>query len=113
MGDQLNFFSIIINRRPRSGRRLYLNPRKDLTINPKKSTKKIIKKSPYLNTILHNFASSTLYLMINPKKSTKKNQPKKSKKSPYLNTILHNYATSTLDLMINPKKSSNKNQPKK
>merc|ERR1712240_840411 len=99
MGDQLNFFSIIINRRPRSGRRLYLNPRKDLTINPKKSTKKIIKKSPYLNTILHNFASSTLYLMINQKKSTKKIK----KKSPYLNTTLHNFASSTLYLMINPK----------
>ena len=29
-----------INRRPRSGRRLYLNPRKDWRINPKKSKKK-------------------------------------------------------------------------
>ena len=34
----------LVNRRPRSGRRLYLNPRKDLTINPKKSKKKSKKK---------------------------------------------------------------------
>merc|ERR1712198_181667 len=101
------------------GRRLYLNPRKDLMINPKKSKKNHL----YLCTILHGYG--TFSLDIGPddqpkkikkkiKKKSKKNKKKNQNKitfiyAPYytIMELLH----WTLDLTINPKKSK-KNQKK-
>jgi len=65
-------FSILIEWQVRccpinGGRRLYLNPRKELTINPKKSKKNHL----YLYTIQLNYATSTLDLTINQKNRIK------------------------------------------
>merc|ERR1712035_262078 len=98
--------SFIINRRPRSGRRLYLNPRKDWRINPKKSTKKNQNKITFIYSPYYTITQ----LLHWTGESTQKNQPKKIKiKSP-----LSIHPTKQLcNFYIGLENQPKKNQPKK
>ena len=118
ISNKLIIISKFINRRPRSGRRLYLNPRKDLTINPKKSKKKIKKKikikikiksplSMHHTTQLWNF-----FIGHWTWRSTQKNQKKNFKKNQ--NKITFTYAPyyTIMQLLHWTWRSTQKNQKK-
>merc|ERR1711973_411029 len=88
-----------------SGRRLYLNPRKDWRINPKKSTKKNQNKITFIYAPYYTI----MQLLHWTGESTKKNQPKKIKiKSPLSMPLTTQLCNFYIGLENQPKKINKK-----